>query len=58
MLQETPPVEISASRLFCEKNPEIVDGKLDTVSVFEAHGDYPKRGSGEAGIAGGSTSMK
>lgn len=49
LLQETPPVEISASRLFCEKNPEMVDGKLETVSVFEAHGTirkgFQRRGS-------------
>lgn len=42
MLQETSPVEISASRLFCEKNPEMVDGQLETVSVFEAHGTIQK----------------
>ena len=48
MLQETPPVEISASRLFCEKNPEIIDGKLDTVSVFEAHGAI-RKGFGRGG---------
>lgn len=48
LLQETPPVEISASRLFCEKNPEIVDGKLDTVSVFEAHGAI-RKGFGRGG---------
>ena len=37
ILQEPSPVEISASRLFCEKNPEMVDGQLETVGVFEAH---------------------
>lgn len=49
LLQEAPPVEISASRLFCEKNPEMVDGKLETVSVFEVHGTIRKgftRGGG------------
>ena len=42
MLQETPPVEIPASRLFCEKNPEMVDGKLETVGVFETSGTIRK----------------
>ena len=42
MLQETPPVEIPVSRLFCEKNPEMVDGKLETVGVFETHGTIQK----------------
>ena len=42
VLQETPPVEISASRLSCEKNPAMVDGKLETVSVFEAIGTVRK----------------
>jgi len=49
LLQEAPPVEIPASRLFCEKNPEMVDGKLETVGVFEASGTIRKgfrRGSG------------
>ena len=49
MLQETPPVEIPASRLLCEKNPEMVDGKLETVGIFEASGTLRKgfrRGSG------------
>ena len=43
MLQETPPVEIAASRLTCEKNPDMVDGDLSTVGTFRASGVYPKR---------------
>ncbi len=42
VLQETPSIEIPASRLFCEKNPEMVDGKLETVSVFETSGTIRK----------------
>ncbi len=42
MLQETPPVEISTSRLTCEKNPAMVDGDLETVGIFEAHGTIQK----------------
>lgn len=42
LLQETPSVEIPASRLSCEKNPEMVDGKLETVSVFETSGTIRK----------------
>ena len=42
VLQETPPIEIPASRLSCEKNPAMVDGKLETVSVFEAIGTVRK----------------
>ena len=42
MLQETPPVEISASQLTCEKNPAMVDGQLETVGIFEAHGIIQK----------------
>ena len=38
MLQEPSRVEISASRLFCEKNPAIVDGDLITVGSFETDG--------------------
>jgi hypothetical protein len=35
MLQETPLVEIAASRLTCEENPTIVDGDLTTVGSFK-----------------------
>ena len=42
MLQEAPVVEISASRLSCEKNPSMVDGNLATVSNFEASGAIRK----------------
>ena len=42
ILQETPSIEIPASRLFCEKNPEMVDGQLETVSVFETSGTIRK----------------
>lgn len=42
MLQEVPPVEISASRLFCEKNPAMVDGNLETVGTFEIEGTIEK----------------
>ena len=38
VLQETASIEISSSRLSCEKNPEMVDGKLETMSVFETGG--------------------
>lgn len=52
ILQETPPIEISSSRLFCEKNPEMVDGNLETVSIFEATGTVRK------GFERGSRSQK
>ncbi len=42
VLQEVPPVEISASRLYSEKNPAMVDGKLETIGIFEAHGTIRK----------------
>ena len=42
MLQETPPVEIAASRLTCEKNPDMVDGDLSTVGTFRASGTIRK----------------
>jgi len=42
VLQESPSVEIPSSRLSCEKNPEMVDGKLETVSVFETSGTIRK----------------
>ena len=42
MLQETPLVEIPASRLTCAQNPEMVDGNLQTVGTFTAHGTIKK----------------
>ncbi len=50
-LQDTPIAEIASSRLFCEKNPEMVDGQLETVGVFEAHGTLQK-GFGRGGNSG------
>ena len=50
VLQESPPVEISASRLSCKENPEMIDGDLKTVGTFTPKGtiarqreDHPKR---------------
>lgn len=42
MLQEAPLVEISASRLICDRIPEIVDGDLKTVGTFAAQGSIKK----------------
>ena len=42
LLQETPSVEIPASRLFCAQNPEMVDGDLSTVGAFVAKGSIKK----------------
>ena len=42
VLQESPPVEISASRLTCEQNPEMVDGDLKTVGTFTPKGTIRK----------------
>lgn len=42
MLQETPLVEIPASRLSCTQNPEMVDGDLSTVGTFNAKGSIKK----------------
>lgn len=42
MLQESPTVEISASRLTCNQNPEMVDGDLETVGTFTAQGTIIK----------------
>lgn len=42
ILQETPPVEISSSRLICGQNPEMVDGDLETVGVFKTEGTIQK----------------
>lgn len=48
LLQETPPVEIAASRLTCEQNPEMVDGDLETVGVFKTEATIQK-GRGRRG---------
>ena len=42
MLQEVPVVEIPASRLICDQNPEMVDGDLETVGTFVAQGSIKK----------------
>ena len=42
ILQETPSIEIASSRLSCAQNPEMVDGKLETVGVFETSGTIRK----------------
>ena len=42
VLQEAPLVEIPASRLTCDQNPEMVDGDLKTVGTFAAQGSIKK----------------
>ena len=42
ILQEAPTVEIPASRLTCDRNPEMVDGDLKTVGAFSAQGTIKK----------------
>ena len=42
VLQESPPVEISASRLSCKENPEMIDGDLKTVGTFTPKGTIRK----------------
>ncbi|MYH82220.1 hypothetical protein F4141_16135 [Candidatus Poribacteria bacterium] len=42
MLQEVPLIEIPASRLTCDRIPEIVDGDLKTVGTFTARGSIKK----------------
>ena len=42
MLQEVPLVEIPASQLTCDQNPEMVDGDLETVGTFVAQGTIKK----------------
>ena len=42
LLQETPSVEIPASRLSCAQNPEMVDGDLSTVGTFAPKGSIKK----------------
>ena len=42
MLKEAPLIEIPASRLTCDRIPEIVDGELKTVGTFVAQGSIKK----------------
>ena len=42
MLKQSAPLEISASRLTCEENPEMVDGDLETVGTFTPKGTIQK----------------
>ena len=42
LLQESPSVEIPASRLFCAQNPEMVDGDLSTIGAFAPQGSITK----------------
>ncbi len=42
VLQEAPLVEIPASQLTCDQNPEMVDGDLKTVGTFAAQGSIKK----------------
>ena len=42
VLQESPPVEISASRLSCKENPQMIDGDLKTVGTFTPKGTIRK----------------
>ena len=42
VLQESPPVEIPASRITCKQNPEMVDGDLKTAGTFMPQGSIRK----------------
>ena len=42
ILRESAPMEISASRLTCKENPEMVDGDLKTVGTFTPKGTIRK----------------
>ncbi|MDE0085400.1 MAG: hypothetical protein OXU23_06785 [Candidatus Poribacteria bacterium] len=42
LLQNPPVVELPSSRLTCEANPNMVDGNLETVGTFQAHGSIRK----------------
>ncbi len=44
MLQESDPVEISASRLTCQENPERVDGNLETRGEATRMANAEKKG--------------
>lgn len=52
ILQEASLVEVPTSRLSCAKNPEIVDGNLETIGIFETSGIVRK------GFERGSRSQK
>ena len=41
-LQEEPIAAIASSRLTCDTHPEIVDGNLETVGIFEVSGGVRK----------------
>ena len=42
LLQESPSVEVPASRLSCAQNPEMVDGDLSTIGTFAPQGSIIK----------------
>ena len=42
VLQNSPVVELTPSRLTCDANPEMVDGDLQTVGTFMANGSIRK----------------
>ncbi len=42
LLQNSPVAELPPSRLTCEANPNMVDGNLETVGTFQAHGSIRK----------------
>lgn len=41
-LQDTPIEEIAPSQLTCETHPQIVDGSLETIGIFEVRGSVKK----------------
>ena len=42
ILPNSPVAEVPPSRLFCNTNPEMVDGRLETVSTFRSNGKIRK----------------
>ena len=48
-LQDTPIEEIAPSQLTCETHPQIVDGNLETIGIFEVRGTVKK----SHGVVGG-----
>ena len=42
ILPNSPVVQVPPSRLFCNTNPEMVDGKLETVGMFRSNGKIRK----------------
>lgn len=48
-LQDTPIEEIAPSQLSCETHPQIVDGNLETIAIFEVRGSVKK----SHGVVGG-----